>query len=34
MDPSHVTTTLVAAATPVVLRIMPRLGSQAPIGYI
>ncbi len=34
MDPPHVTTALVAATTPVVLRIKPLLGSQAPIGYI
>ena len=34
MDPPHVTTAPVAATTPVVLRIMPLLGSQAPIGYI
>ena len=34
MDPPHVTTASVAATTPVVLRIMPLLGSSAPIGYI
>ena len=34
MDPPNVTTASVAATTPVVLRIMPLLGSQAPIGYI
>jgi len=34
MDPPHVMTAPVAATTPVVLRIMPLLGSQAPIGYI
>jgi hypothetical protein len=34
MDPPHVTTAPVAATTPVVLRILPLLGSQAPIGYI
>ena len=34
MDPPHVTTAPVAATTPVVLRIMPLLGSPAPIGYI
>jgi hypothetical protein len=34
MDPPNVTTAFVAATTPVVLRIMPLLGSPAPIGYI
>ena len=34
MDPPHITTAPVAASTPVVLQIMPLLGSQAPIGYI
>ncbi len=34
MDPPNVTTASVAAPTPVVLRIMPLLGSPAPIGYI
>ena len=34
MDPPHITTAYVAATTPVVLWIMPLLGSPAPIGYI
>jgi hypothetical protein len=34
MDPPHVTTEFVTATIPVVLRIMPLLGSPAPIGYI
>ena len=34
MDPPNVTMAFVAATTPVVLRIMPLLGSPAPIGYI
>jgi hypothetical protein len=34
MDPPHIMTAFVAATTPVVLRIMPLLGSPAPIGYI
>ena len=34
MDHPNVTTAFVAVTTPVVLRIMPLLGSPAPIGYI
>ena len=34
MDTFNVTTASVVATTPVVLRIMPLLGSPAPIGYI
>jgi hypothetical protein len=34
MDPPNVTTAFIAVTTPVVLRIMPLLGSPAPIGYI
>jgi hypothetical protein len=34
MDPPNVMTVFVAATTPVVLLIMPLIGSLAPIGYI
>jgi hypothetical protein len=34
MNPPNITTAFVTATTPVVLRIMPLIGSLAPIGYI
>jgi hypothetical protein len=34
MNPPNITTAFVTATTPVVLRIMPLIGSMAPIGYI